>query len=251
MVLSFWADRDEYVNALGAEAIVGYDPRRGLIPTRGPLLVIHTHVLAGVDLDPKAESATVDLQVDPGRSVDLAVVAPDGRPVDGLKVQGEPCPIAVPPSPASSPVKVRALHPSRPRRVIVYQDERKLVGSIWLKGDEVGPLTVRLVRWGSVFGRFLDAEGNPLAARQVNRIRNTSPTKAEDEGILRMTTYDSIPTTDKDGRFRLEGLVPGLKYSISLGAFRDLPGSQNVVVAPGEVKDLGDIKSPLPRKQED
>ena len=135
--------------------------------------------------------------------------------------------------------------------MIIYQDERKLVGSIWLKGDEVGPLTVRLIPWGSVFGRFLDAEGKPLASQRIGGIRNTSPTKAEDEGILRMTTYNSIPTTDKDGRFRLEGLVPGLKYSISLGAFRDLPGSQNVVVAPDEVKDLGDIKAPMPRKRED
>ena len=245
--LTVRADRDDYVNALGAESIAGYDPKQGVIRTfRGVCGVTFYHLLAGVALDPKAESVTVDLQVDPGRSVDLAVVDPEGRPVEGLKLQG-PSPMSYLETQASSSITVRAIHPDRPRRVILYQDDRKLIGSIWLKGDEVGPLTVRLIPWGSAVGRFLDSQGNPLASQQVNRIRGTSPVKAEDEGIFRMTTIDALPVTDKDGRFRVDGLVPGLKYSFSLGAFRKLPGSGDVIVAPSEVKDLGDIKSPLPK----
>jgi hypothetical protein len=46
--------------------------------------------------------------------------------------------------------------------------------------------------------------------------------------------------TDKDGRFRFEGLVPGYKYP--LGRL-DLPRIlAEVVVEPGKDKDLGDIK---------
>ena len=47
-----------------------------------------SYIVAEIDLDPKAESATMDLQVDPGRSVTVEVVDPDGRPLGGTKVNG-------------------------------------------------------------------------------------------------------------------------------------------------------------------
>ncbi|MHC5545001.1 hypothetical protein ACYOEI_42740, partial [Singulisphaera rosea] len=47
-----------------------------------------------------------------------------------------------------------------------------------------------------------------------------------------------------DGRFRVEGLVPGLKYGgFASAGFND--GGElfhDVTVAPGEFKDLGDLK---------
>jgi hypothetical protein len=53
-------------------------------------------------------------------------------------------------------------------------------------------------------------------------------------------------TTDKEGRFRVEGLVPGLKYSFfQFGkktmrqAYGFHPGT---LAEPGKHKDLGDIK---------
>jgi RNA polymerase sigma factor (sigma-70 family) len=245
-LLAFKADRDDYVNALGAEAIAGFDPQRAVFPTRGGgSLAINYHILAEVNLDPGAESATVDLQVDPGRSLELSVVDPDGRPVEGLKTLGvAPMPSIEPQ--ASSVVKVRAIDPTRPRRVYVYQFDRKLVGSTWLKGDEVGPMTVRLVPWGTIVGRVLDPEGNPLASQAANQI-NPSLTTPEFEGLTRPNPVNSPIRTDKDGRFRIEALVPGLRYSQTLGRSRNDPGFKDVVVAPGEVKDLGDLKPPTPR----
>ena len=52
--------------------------------------------------------------------------------------------------------------------------------------------------------------------------------------------------TGRDGRFRVEGLVPGVKY----GAYAlEMPNRKilgdifrDLTVAPGEVKDLGDLK---------
>jgi RNA polymerase sigma factor (sigma-70 family) len=247
VLLAFRADRDDYVNALGAEAIAGFDPKRAVFPTRGGgCLAIDYHTLAEVNLDPGAESATVDLQVAPGRSLELSVIDPDGRPVAGLKALGvAPMPSIEPQ--ASSVVKVRALDPSRPRRVYVYQLDRKLVGSTWLKGDEAGPSTLRLVPWGTIVGRCLDSERNPLASQVANQI-GTSLTAPEFEGLMRPNPVNSPTRTDKDGRFRIEALVPGLRYSQTLGRFRNDPGFKDVVVAPGEIKDLGDIQASPPKK---
>ena len=50
--------------------------------------------------------------------------------------------------------------------------------------------------------------------------------------------------TDADGRFRIEGLVPNLKYEASATAGSAGTGQlfRDVTVTPGEVKDLGDLK---------
>ena len=57
----------------------------------------------------------------------------------------------------------------------------------------------------------------------------------------------SLPSpikTDKDGRFRVSGLVPGLKYSLNVwkdGAIIGQP-AKDVIIKAGETRDLGDIK---------
>jgi hypothetical protein len=51
---------------------------------------------------------------------------------------------------------------------------------------------------------------------------------------------------DREGRFRIEGLAPGVRYTLCLGSGLTL---REVTVRSGETKDLGDIKiepSPLP-----
>ena len=50
---------------------------------------------------------------------------------------------------------------SKPRRVTITHAARKLVGFVYLKGDEAGPLTVKLQPWGTITGRIIDDEGQP------------------------------------------------------------------------------------------
>ena len=58
------------------------------------------------------------------------------------------------------------------------------------------------------------------------------------------------PTVDAQGRFRIEGLVPGVKYD----AFGHPSGKASgpllngVQVAPGELKDLGDLTLPTAKR---
>jgi hypothetical protein len=121
---------------------------------------------------------------------------------------------------------------------------RKLAGSVYLTGDEVGPLTVRLQPSSTVTGRIVDEEGRPRGGLALSNLGGISPEPSPDRAMLPGGGSYPWIMVGRDGRFRFEGLIPSLKYGagasrglVHLGAvFRD------VTVAPGEVKDLGDLK---------
>ena len=105
---------------------------------------------------------TLELQVDPGRTVKGTIVGPDGQPiVGGVEIhtldvfQG---PQQTPRN--SSTFEVKGL-PSGAYRLDFFHAGRKLAGSLRLKGDETGDLTVKLQPWGTVIGRVVDEEGKP------------------------------------------------------------------------------------------
>jgi hypothetical protein len=68
--------------------------------------------------------------------------------------------------------------------------------------------------------------------------------RPEVDGILPAGEAGGRVVVDLDGRFRVEGIVPGLRYRAS--AVRGFMGLgtlfKDVTVALGEVKDLGDLK---------
>jgi RNA polymerase sigma factor (sigma-70 family) len=246
-VFAFRAARDNYRNALEAESIAGYDPKaqtvRNTIP--GSLYVGNYHAFAGADLPPGPEPAKVDLVVEPGGMVEFTAVDPEERPLVGLRAEGmtpQTVNISASVPPGASTVRVIGLEPGKPRRVVVYHDARKLVGSAWLTGEESGRLTVKLNPWGSIEGRFVAAEDARERVRFIAAANNLFGTKTEEIGILPGAVTGSI-RVGRDGRFRVDGLVPGLKYA-GAGSVEDvLVGDlfKSVTVAPGEVKDLGDL----------
>jgi hypothetical protein len=70
--------------------------------------------------------------------------------------------------------------------------------------------------------------------------------------MLRGLSANSFPcqeiTTEKDGAFHLEGLVPGIPFSLSLmkdGRFYDDKRLKAILEQPGETKDLGDVGGKL------
>ena len=113
--------------------------------TRPYIAIAQYHIIAEVNLDPKAEPKTLELQADPGKSVTVEVVGPDGQPLGGTKVKGMSELFQSSPSPpGSTSFEVHALDPAKPRRVVVTHEGRKLIGSALLKGDEAGPVTIKL-----------------------------------------------------------------------------------------------------------
>ena len=148
---------------VGAEAIKGYDPQLMSFRTMPEICNVgNYHALAEFDLDPKAESATLDIQVDPCRTIAVTPVDPDGQPVAGTMAAGVSNQFASSEYPqSSSTIEIDAVEPGRPRRLTITHTDRKLVGSLYLKGDETGPLTIRLQPFGTVMGRIVDEEGRP------------------------------------------------------------------------------------------
>jgi hypothetical protein len=154
----------------------------------------------------------------------------------------------------SSSFEVHALNPAKPRRLIVTHEGRKLIGSVFLKGDEVGPVVVKLQPWGTVTGRIVDDEGRPRKRMFLGSPGGSENKHPETDDILPGSDWNSGIRGGDDGRFLVEGLVPGLRYSAnSRSGMMDGGGDlfKDVTIAPGEVKDLGDLKVQPPKKQED
>jgi RNA polymerase sigma factor (sigma-70 family) len=241
-VVACRSEMRRYRGPLGTETIPGYDPRRMALDTL-PLncYINNYHFLAVVDIKSGAESATLDLQLDPGRSLTLDVVDPDGRPVGGTKVKGVTDLFwdALEYEQPSPKIEVHALDTSKPRRVLITRAARQLIAAAYLKGDEAGPLTIRLQPWGEITGRIVDDEGQPRPGLELNNLGGTYPPPPAARGIL-----PGGVQTNSVGRYRIRGLVPGLKYSAAVHG-RTAPSGpvfRDVTVAPGEVKDLGDLK---------
>ena len=70
-----------------------------------------------------------------------------------------------------------------------------------LRGDETRPQTVTLQPWGVLTGRVVDAEGQPASV---------------DAQLLPLYFPEGYPKVGKDGRFRIEGLIPGKPYTLQL-----------------------------------
>ena len=161
------APEGAYLHGLGADAIKGFDGRMGAFQTY-PFNcdTIDKHVFVEINPAPGTKEMTVDLQVDPGRTVQGTIVGPDDRPViGGVEIQT----LDVFQGPQQTPwftstFEVKGL-PTGADRVDFLHAGRKLAGSLRLKGDETGKLTVKLQPWGTVVGRIVDEDGKPSNQR--------------------------------------------------------------------------------------
>ena len=105
---------DRYLPASGLEKIPGYDAKNQLFRTVPNVLGTWHAVIAEVDAAPGSEEVTLGLTADPGRSLAVEVVGPDGTPWAGRRSRAsrncsrpKPCPRSRPdsrsaPSPRAS-----------------------------------------------------------------------------------------------------------------------------------------------------
>jgi RNA polymerase sigma factor (sigma-70 family) len=243
---------DRYRRAVGAAAIKGYGKDYDTFQTVPHYCIGGSyHILAEINLDPKAESVELNLQIDPGHAITVTAVDSDGRPVSGTVATGVCSITSTEYSQEAATIDVVGLDPSSPRRLTIVHRERKLIGSVYLKGDETQPLTVRLVPYGTITGRVLGHDRRPLEGLGILSAGGSHPKRLEEQAVLAGGASGSGIPVDRDGRFRVEGLIPGLKYSADAGAGMNLLGPlfRDLILAPGETRDLGDIKLAPPGVQ--
>jgi RNA polymerase sigma factor (sigma-70 family) len=214
--------------------------------------------------DPK--STTCEIALEPARVLAGSVVGPDGKPLAGVYAAGR-WPIfshslLMHEKLESDSFLVGGMKAGRPRTLVFFHPEKKLGKVHKLQGDESRPLLVRLEPLDAALtGRILDAKGGPWPGLKVSVrtllggdvFRDTSypPEFLWGYSAWLHLELGGTTTTDRDGRFRLAGLMPGLKYVLFAyeeNAPQGTPFAYQAkdlifVLESGKTKDLGDLKS--------
>ena len=188
------------------------------------------------DLGETEEAPVKDVELEPARALQGRVLGPDDQPLAGATVfglGGDGASRYRPEILKGAEFTVRGINPRESRWLVFYHgDKNSGFFMKELRGDASGPLTVKLQPCGSASGRIVYPDGQPVAGLHLEfQAKGTSGGLQE-------------AATDKEGRFRAEGLVPGLEYDIVPRQYQPLPLAK-VSVEPGQQKDLGEIKAQL------
>jgi RNA polymerase sigma factor (sigma-70 family) len=228
------------------------------------IIVQQYHAILAVNPSENDRQSThIDVTVTPGRSVSGTVQGPDGRPLEGAHAAG----IGSTPKffdrdtgkLATAAFTVSGLAPKKSRSVLFVHPEKKLAGLLTVGPDEAGPLTARLGPTGALAGRVIAGDGKPLAGVKVSVQVSFGTEDLKDFPDVRFNypswskLLNGEMTTDADGKFRVEGLVPNLKYHLEVTRGMDLlPGytREGLTVEPGKTKDLGELKDRPPAAKE-
>ncbi len=216
----------------------GSDETLSVAPSFGNITLVQRDYAAIVLIDPAEGNGPMELSatVFPDRPRRVTLVDDEGRPVVGAKMSEGPYPRwRSEPALRSSTFAIDGLHLDWPRWFTFLQEDRKLIGLLAIQGDDGAPCTVRMRPWGTVTGRVVDHRGEPIS-------RGVGLFAPLGRGIT------ASASSDFAGRFRLERLVPGRAYEVHIdqgfgGVFISRTLFQ-VKVAPGKVRDLGDIQLP-------
>jgi RNA polymerase sigma factor (sigma-70 family) len=189
------------------------------------LLVSKYSAVSVINPKDSVEALVCDLATLPARTVKGTVVGPDDKPLDGVDVVG----LTAQPDEEmldGAAFTVTGLHPRGTREVSFLQSDKQLAKVMTIRGDEVGPLKVRLEPCGWVNGRFVDKNGNPKPGVVFFAQSGSG--------------LDQTSKSDKEGRFRV-ALVPGRNYFLNLYSHRTLGNVGAFNVESGQTKELGDV----------
>jgi hypothetical protein len=194
-------------------------------------------------------SATVDLEVTPGLTRKGEVVGPDGRPVAGAKAHGLITDQFASATLEGAAFEVNGLRPEESRPVEFRHDGLGLAGSATIAGSDPRdrPLVVKLAHCGTIAGRLLDEDNQPLREAKVSAVvvsrRGYQPSDP--------AFHPREALTDQAGRFRIEGINPTLGVLLGIQNPNDRATQSEakpdkdldeLAVRPGEVLDIGDVR---------
>jgi protocatechuate 3,4-dioxygenase beta subunit len=238
--------QDRYLVGVGSEKFkVRDDPASWrTINTAPRCMVDNYHSLVEAAPAKDALSLTCDITLDPGRTLTGTVVGPSGEPLPGARLGGVTGFIISSWEHTTQPTAeftVYAVKKGQKRYVLVLHEEKQLAGSLMIQGDEKGPLTIQLKPWAAVSGRLVASDGQPRPNAEVTLERYGEKINDPCCGYHRSRSFQ----TDKDGKFRIDALVPGLKYTMRFKTDKGvLAGTvfEDLIFQSGEAKDLGNVQ---------
>lgn len=248
-------------DAAGAYPVVNSQAELRKLKTRGGSTRA-VHAVFTVDPDEKKpESLVRDVELTGGKSRKGTVLGPDDKPLEGVHASGLVPYEEVPQAMKSSAFTLTGLG-ERKRILVFLHREKNLGGVTVVRGDSEDPVTVKLQPLGTVEGTVLDGDGKPWAGLRV-KVRPAEPRDDYDNlGYQQrdiqgnFSIYRGLPnkflsrdaTTDKDGRFQVDGVLPGVDFDVYVGD-GDLRKEGTLVVSKnrvrveaGKANDLGVLK---------
>ena len=224
--------------------IVGRGIDRHFVAAGGTLEFLNgQNAVRYVDIKEDGGPVKIDLFLDRGKTRTLKILDAAGKALDGVTISGMTAswPITYPGM--KSECTIYALTPKESRSIVVYHPEWKLGGTIAIDGGSDEPVNIKLAALGGIKGRLVDPEGQPLAGVTISE---SYVAEAGRELIRHMQPPRPQIKTDAEGRFQIDGLVPGLEFSLEMRKNRKffVGGSQvgGLKVEPGQARDLGDLK---------
>jgi hypothetical protein len=214
----------------------------------GSLTSRQCHAFEAISPVKPSEVYQCDLALTPAPEPTVTILDSDGRPLAGTKVTG------IPPADVAregwwqtrekSVFHVAGLADHRIRRISIHHVERRLAGTLAVRDADPTPLVARLRPWGVVAGRLVDRAGQPRPGVELSYHQTISGKTPLPRHIPRDVT------TDSDGRFTFEGLVPEIDYIIRVATDDTIAPAARVgevhSVEPGERKTLGDVREVVP-----
>jgi RNA polymerase sigma factor (sigma-70 family) len=230
--------RNRCVIGAGAESILAVKREGQSLPAL-PDRIFPNMVNCIAEVDLKADAETMcNLTVTTGKTVRGAIVGPDGKPISGTMQGVIGAGVYSQPS-KNGEFSLSAIDPRSPKPFFFHNREKNLAAAVIIKGDEPDGFTVKLQAASTISGRLLDDAGTPLADAEISG--------GIDDGQLNIKGgwYGFFyGRTDKEGRFKIAALIPGVKLSARIMRNYSLAEQifENQAFGAGELKELGDIK---------
>jgi hypothetical protein len=219
------------------------------LPTlAGPIPIGNYHTYHVINPPADAAALNVTVNVPRAPTCKLQFVGPEGHPIKGVRVQGL---VATPMTVVldGSEAEAIGLETGKDRQLQVTSGDGKLIARALISTDDLLPKTIWLQRACTITGRLVDQEGKPVKATVM-------PPQVPIANVTDELGFVPSVSSDEEGRFALGPLYPDLHYSAEIhggGAWNnDLLGKafEELVLHPGETRDLGDIQinSPVSAK---
>jgi RNA polymerase sigma factor (sigma-70 family) len=183
-----------------------------------------------IDPGEGTESLALDIELQTGVRLHGLLSDPDGRPLTGVVAAGLTYQNTreIVEGPA---FEIVGMNPKETREVMFLHRATKLGRRLTVRGDETGPLEVRLEPCGTITGRIVGQDGLPIPDGWVWPF-----------SIMEDLVEDYLVRADNSGRFE-KVLMPRKKYLIRAGLLRSgmANSPREIALEPGQTLDLGDV----------